>query len=109
MSCVVPGCKSGYGTKNQLPPGVRTHRFPKDLAQRKRWCEAIPRADWQPTDFSRICSLHFDNSDYFTEHQDSNKHRQKDSALKRRRLKPDAIPRYFPGPNVIKLISSILY
>ena len=97
MSCVVPGCKSGYGTKNVFPPGVTKHRFPKDLELRKRWRDAIPRADWEPTDHSRICSLHFDDSDYNSQHQDSNKHRKNDPDLKVRRLKEDAIPRYFPG------------
>jgi len=97
MSCVVPGCKSGYGTKNVYPPGVGKHRFPKDLAIRKRWIEAIPRADWEPSEHSRICSLHFDELDYETKRNDSNKHRKTEAKLKNKQLKSDAVPRYFPG------------
>lgn len=97
MSCIAPGCKSGYGTKNVYPPGVGKHRFPKDLLMKKRWTDAIPRAAWEPSEHSRICSLHFDASDYETDHKDSNKHRKKEIQLKNKRLKSDAIPRYFPG------------
>ena len=97
MSCVVPGCKSGYGTDNVYPPGVGKHRFPKNPLKRKRWANAIPRSEWEPTDHSRICSLHFDSSDYETVHKDTNKHRKTDPELKNRRLKSTAVPRYFPG------------
>lgn len=97
MSCVAPNCKSGYGTKNVYPPGVGKHRFPTDPVLRKQWIAAIPRSSWEPSDHSRICSLHFDPSDYTKEHHDSNKHRKKNTALKKKRLKSDAVPRYFPG------------
>jgi hypothetical protein len=96
MSCVVPGCNSGYGTHNKYPPGVGKHRFPKDPKLRKEWCKAIPRDDWEPTDSSRVCGLHFEDLDYEQNRKDSNKNRKKGD-LKRRKLKDDAIPRIFPN------------
>ena len=96
MSCVVPGCKSGYGYQSKLPEGVRKHRFPKDPKIREVWRKAIPRQNWEPTDSSIVCSLHFNDSDYITERQDNNQYRSQ-GPLKLRRLKPDAIPRRFPG------------
>ena len=96
MSCVVPGCKSGYGYQSKLPEGVRKHRFPKDPVIRDIWRKAIPRQNWEPTDSSIICSLHFHDSDYVSERQDNNQYRSQ-GPLKLRRLKSEAIPRIFPG------------
>ncbi len=95
-SCVVPGCKSGYGTSGQLSPGVSRHRFPKDPVKRDEWIKAIPRANWQPSKRSVICSLHFEDSDFRTEHHDSNTRRDR-GELKTRHLKATAIPRVFPN------------
>jgi len=98
MACVVPGCRSGYGAKSQLPPGVQMHRFPKPPEQCEAWTKAIPRANWVPKTRSRVCSLHFDKSDYTTDHSDTNTRRKhsKDK-LNVARLKPTAVPRIFPG------------
>ena len=95
-SCVVPGCQSGYGSKNQFPAGIGKHRFPKDPRMRELWIKAIPRADWSPTVHSRVCSLHFDKSDFKVERDDSNKNRNL-GKLNTRQLKKNAIPRVFPG------------
>ena len=57
MSCIAPGCKTGYGTKGFYPPGVGAHHIPKKPDIRKKWLDAIPRANWKPTKHSRICSL----------------------------------------------------
>ena len=69
MACVVPQCKSGHGNKSLVPPGVRMHRFPKPQEQFEAWVKAIPRSDWHPKKHSRVCSLHFEESDYETEHE----------------------------------------
>jgi hypothetical protein len=98
MSCVAPGCRSGYGKSGKLPPGVSNHVFPKDQKRRDLWTKAIPRANWKPSKSSVICSLHFDSSDYNTERRDSNIHRKvKEGQLKYRRLKETAVPHIFPG------------
>ncbi|EFN74745.1 hypothetical protein EAG_04674, partial [Camponotus floridanus] len=41
-------------------------RFPlqnKDILE--SWILFVGRTNWQPTNTSRICSLHFDNDDYY--------------------------------------------
>ncbi len=86
MSCVAPGCKSGYGTE-KLPDGVTKHVFPKNPVLFEKWIKAIPRADWKPAKNSVICSLHFEQSDYKTEKTGAKKEQ-----LKRRRLKPGVYP-----------------
>ena len=96
MSCVVPGCKTGYGTKKKFPPGVGKHRFPKDPCLRETWIKAIPRSDWMPSSHSVICSLHFEKSDFKAERTDTNAQRQR-GGLKTRQLKKIAVPRIFPG------------
>ena len=98
MSCVAPGCRSGYGTSGKLPPGVRIHVFPKNQKWRDLWTKAIPRASWKPAKKSVICSLHFDESDYNKERVDTNIHiKVKQGQFKYRRLKDTAIPHIFPG------------
>ena len=94
MSCVAPGCKSGY--ESTLPAGVTSHRFPKNVESRQKWIKAIPRANWIPAPSARICSLHFEQSDFFSDRQDSNVYRKK-TELTRRRLKPNAVPHIFPN------------
>jgi hypothetical protein len=64
MSCVAPGCKSGYGSDCKLPPGVTKHIFPKEDSARRAWIEAVPRDDWEPSNSSILCSLHFTDDDF---------------------------------------------
>ena len=89
------GCRSGYG-QEKLPEGVSAHIFPKDPIRRDLWIKAIPRADWIPAQNARVCSLHFEDSDYKGARKDSNPSRQL-GELKTRQLKLDAVPRKFPG------------
>ncbi len=97
-SCVAPGCKSGYGTEGKLPPGVSRHYFPRDAARRELWIKAVPRANWQPSQTSVLCSLHFTQDDFKTERTDTNPYRKTGAGnLTRPRLKEDAVPRIFPG------------
>ena len=96
MSCVVPGCRSGYGTKNKFPPGIGKHRFPQKQELREAWIKAIPRSGWSPSSHAVVCSLHFEESDFRLKRTDTNKHRQR-GELKTRRLKTSAVPRLFPG------------
>ena len=104
MSCVAPGCKSGYGSDCKLPPGVTKHIFPKDEISRRAWIEAVPRDDWEPSNSSILCSLHFTDDDFQIERCDTNPHR-KNGDLKRRRLKKGAVPSVFAGQNELLLRS----
>ena len=59
-SCVVNGCKEGnHGRKIEF----QTFPLPKsDLKLRKKWIDEINRENWVPSDHSRVCSKHFDES-----------------------------------------------
>ena len=102
------GCRSGYG-QEKLPEGVSAHIFPKDPIRRDLWIKAIPRADWIPAQNARVCSLHFEDSDYKGARKDSNPSRQL-GELKTRQLKPDAVPRKFPGlPAYLSSLQMLCY
>ena len=55
-TCAVSGC---FGNET----GVRLHRFPKDEQQRQKWADLCNRRTPISAN-SRICSLHFMDSDY---------------------------------------------
>lgn len=38
-------------------------RFPKENTRRQLWIKAVRRKDWEPTQYSRICSEHFRDID----------------------------------------------
>ena len=40
------------------------HRFPQDQTLLKKWLIAIKRDKFKPTQYSRICKRHFNESDY---------------------------------------------
>jgi hypothetical protein len=75
--CVAVGCTSGYDGKD-YDSGRRPtlHRFPKDEDILRRWLRAISREDFRPSQCSRVCSNHFQPSDFVEEHNDSNSTRQ---------------------------------
>uniref|UniRef100_A0A146LLD0 THAP domain-containing protein 11 n=1 Tax=Lygus hesperus TaxID=30085 RepID=A0A146LLD0_LYGHE len=62
--CCVEGCRSKTGKKE---PGVHLYRFPgkpHELELKKRWIKAVNRknddgSEWQPKNWSRVCSKHF--------------------------------------------------
>jgi len=51
--CVVPGCSRRGG-----------HKFPDDGEIRSKWLVAIRRDKWFPNEHSRVCHVHFTDSDY---------------------------------------------
>lgn len=57
--CTVPQCTSLAGkTKN-----VKFHRFPRDITMADKWNTILKRG--KPyTKYSKVCSLHFTQSDY---------------------------------------------
>jgi len=98
--CLAYGCTSGY--KSHTPnDSISYHSFPlnnKDILD--KWM----RADFIPTKYSRMCSLHFKSSDFVQHSTDLNSTRRRDKCagklgerLVRRFLKADAIPSVFPN------------
>ena len=55
MSSYIFGCSSRFYKEC----GLLFYRFPSDIGQRNQWAAAINRKNWEPTEYSRICSSHF--------------------------------------------------
>lgn len=95
-SCCVPGCQSGY--QNEDLQTITFHRFPLSDKQRiDLWLSKIHRDNYTPNASSRVCSLHFNSSDYKQERTDGNLQRRKrKNPLSRKILRDDAYPSVFP-------------
>ncbi|MCP4053938.1 MAG: THAP domain-containing protein, partial [Mesoflavibacter sp.] len=68
----------------------------------KLWLKNLSRANFQPTEYSRVCSRHFSEDDFVVESKGSNPsqaRQQFGSALLRRRLKLDAVPHFSDLPS----------
>ena len=72
------------------------HVFPKDPGRKEQWIKAIPRKDWSPGKYAVVCSLHFEETDFKSGREDTNKRRKLEN-LQIRCLKHDAVPRIFPN------------
>ena len=97
--CSAFGCKSGYG-ENCDSVRVTFHSFPLDEHFREKWIRANPRKDFKPSAHSRMCSLHFKDSDFIEERADKKSRRLKkftSTQLKKRYLRTDAVPCIFPN------------
>lgn len=79
---------------------VTLHKFPlHDENLTKHWLKAMHREDFKPTEFSRLCSLHFHPIDFVTDSKDSNNRRKRkrgEVVLAKRRLSDTAVPSVFP-------------
>ena len=56
-TCCVPGCYSNTKRDKELS----FHKFPRDIATRERWKNAIKRKDFIPSEQHRVCSKHFES------------------------------------------------
>lgn len=106
FKCSAFGCTSGYDSQFEHTsdqPKITFHSVPmSDEILLQQWIKANPRLDWKPTKNSKLCSLHFQDSDFETSSTDTNAARRK--KLERsadrpflRRLKRGAIPSKFPN------------
>ena len=114
--CAGFGCKSGYEGHSQQDAGIKIafHKFPianKELCD--RWIRANPRKDFIPTKHSRLCSLHFQPTDFVENRTDKKASRKRKYSallgekLSRRYLKEDAVPSIFPNaPKYLSASSS---
>jgi hypothetical protein len=103
-SCCVPGCKSNY--KNNADP-ISVFRFPTDEERKKLWMKKINREGFEPTKYSSVCILHFDER--FILREDSMT-RPDGTVITAKRLKlsltKDSYPTKFP--NLPKYLSENL-
>lgn len=101
--CAAVGCKSGSEgliTSSDLS----FHSFPLENNNLLRqWMHRISRDNYKPSRHSVLCSLHFSQHDFVYDSTDSNNYRKKKRprrTLRKRYLKPDAVPTIFPNlPN----------
>ncbi|KAK8767584.1 hypothetical protein V5799_005636 [Amblyomma americanum] len=56
--CCVPGCTGNYDTGRK----IQVFSFPKVDDTFKKWLRAIPRKDFVPTSYTKVCAHHFDAS-----------------------------------------------
>ena len=92
--CVAPGCD--YGRSFQ---GKRSlFSFPKEAEMRSRWLRSIPRVNFVPSQFSRVCEVHFEER--FVVREDRAV-RKDGTVITSKRDKPkltkDAYPTLFPA------------
>ena len=107
--CCVPECRSGYTSSIESQvhrDHISFHAFPENSEFRHSWIRAIHRdkvsgEPYQPTKSSRVCSLHFVESDYKIHSTDldatRNKNRLSKKVLQLRRLLPHSVPTIFTG------------
>ncbi len=101
--CAVPGCKSTYYKGNQKENEVTLFAIPKTSLS--KWQELIPCSNLTST--SRICSRHFDESDFKKGVEILNVFHP----YKRRTLNAGAIPKHFllNGINIIFPVQSVMH
>ena len=93
-TCCAPNCKSGT---SECTEKVAFHRFPEHM--RDTWLAKIPRKNWKIPKEPRLCEKHFSAECFKVEKADTkNPWRvlKKGSELKKKCLKPDAIPTIWP-------------
>ena len=54
-SCCAPGCENCWSKGS----GLSFYHFPADPVRRAQWGAAVSRKNWEPTEYSRLCSVHF--------------------------------------------------
>ncbi|XP_069670060.1 THAP domain-containing protein 5-like isoform X3 [Periplaneta americana] len=88
VNCCVPLCKSRQGSSHSK--GIKYYEIPSAKELREKWLASISRegackgSTWVPSDYSRVCSLHFRSEDYREN-------------CKKQFLKPGVIPSIFPA------------
>jgi hypothetical protein len=97
--CFVPGCTSGYSNYVTIE-GTQFFRLPlNNSTLLKKWLQRTLSESYIPTENSRICSLHFVDSDFSYNSLDTNKSRKRrrqSLPLNTRHLVPLCIPSVFP-------------
>ena len=90
-TCVAVGCNKSNSD------GVSLHKFPNDKVIRKKWVDQVKRHrdKWEPTQYSVLCSLHFEQSCFTA---DTILTQSLGIGKKKATLKPDAIPTLFTKP-----------
>ncbi|KAK9296263.1 hypothetical protein QLX08_009685 [Tetragonisca angustula] len=59
----MPGC-AAVGCNNRSEKGYIMKCFPRDPKLRKIWQERVARADWEPSNNSFLCHVHFESQEW---------------------------------------------
>ncbi|XP_018398114.1 PREDICTED: ankyrin repeat domain-containing protein 26-like isoform X1 [Cyphomyrmex costatus] len=59
----MPGC-AAVGCNNRSEKGYIMKCFPRDPKLRKIWQDRVARADWEPSNNSFLCHVHFDSKEW---------------------------------------------
>ena len=62
MYCSAYGCDNAY-PKDKVK-GITFHQFPQDQTLKKKWAFSMKRNKFQPSNNSRVCSVHFRTEDF---------------------------------------------
>lgn len=87
FQCCAINCKTNYpSNKENQDPGISLHSFPKDPQLARKWYNCLHRENFsfEQAKRAKLCSLHFNECDFITESQDTNKWRRKRDNLSRR-------------------------
>ncbi|XP_067014525.2 uncharacterized protein [Anabrus simplex] len=88
--CAVAGCSNH--DRHQKDLDIKFHRFPRNSEIQLKWINACKRANSFTVGNARVCSVHFDDSDYIRDL----KHELLNLPI-RRVLRPEAVPHlHFP-------------
>jgi hypothetical protein len=60
----MPDTWVAYGCSNKQSKGITLFKFPKDPSLKEKWVKQVQRTrdKWQPTPYSRLCCVHFEES-----------------------------------------------
>ncbi|KAK0175698.1 hypothetical protein PV327_009427 [Microctonus hyperodae] len=83
-ACSVYNCAK----QRETDSNISLHKLPRDSIMRDRWIEVMRCENFEPTQYTKICSKHFTPDSYVTNSRSSIK-----------RLKKDAVPSIFDFPN----------
>ena len=81
--------------------GIHLYSFPKDPSLRKKWADQVRRTrdKWEPTDYSHLCSKHFEHCCF---EPYSNLSLAMGLGKRKSLLKPSAVPTIFEKPASLK-------
>ena len=92
FTCCIKYCKSGLPGFKKSHTRISFHALPKNPVLLKKWKQHVP-SDVKFTNLTKICSLHFLDSDFIN--VKSSKRKTKNNVKQHRKLNPNSYPTLF--------------
>ena len=102
-TCAVPGCNNGGGAAYGAAEKVSTFALPKAPVQKREWIERLNREGITPEN-SRVCEVHFEKECFLPPEENVD---PRGKPLKRKALKPGAMPSLFLRPPKVQKFSEL--